>query len=101
MDSTRNQRDYTGSIVTTTVGATTPTTDRGGRVASCASLFLSVCLMSCSGSVATPAQRHPSNQGAWQVILTVKTSGVYLGIAGIALDSHGNLYLAEFDDDQI
>ena len=101
MDSTRNQRDYTGSIVTTTVGATTPTTDRGGRVASCASLFLSVCLMSCSGSVATPAQTHASNQSAWQVILTVKTTGVNLGIAGVALDGKGNLYLAEFDDDRI
>lgn len=56
---------------------------------------MSVCLVSCGGSTATtPA---PS----WQVILTVKTDAVDLGITGIALDGKGNLFLAEFDDSKI
>ena len=62
---------------------------------------LSVALVSCGGAAATPALSHASNQSTWHVILTVKTAGVYLGIAGIALDGHGNLYLTEFDDDLI
>jgi DNA-binding beta-propeller fold protein YncE len=35
------------------------------------------------------------------VILTVKTTYVNLGIAGVAFDANGNLYLAEFDDSRI
>jgi hypothetical protein len=65
------------------------------------SVFLALCLVSCGGSAATPAPSHASNQSSWQVILTVKTSAVGKGIAGVALDGKGNLYLAEFDDDRI
>jgi NHL repeat len=35
------------------------------------------------------------------VILTVKTPAVSFGIAGVALDGQGNLYLTEMDDDLI
>jgi DNA-binding beta-propeller fold protein YncE len=35
------------------------------------------------------------------VLLTVKTAAVDFGIPGIALDGHGNLYVAEFDDNLI
>ena len=62
---------------------------------------LSVALASCGSAAATAAPSHASNHSAWQVILTVKTDGVYLGIAGIAFDRQGNLYLTEFDDDLI
>jgi tripartite motif-containing protein 71 len=57
-------------------------------------------LVSC-GSAATPASSHGATQSSWQVILTVKSSGVSKGIPGIAFDGLGNLYLAEFDDDLI
>jgi DNA-binding beta-propeller fold protein YncE len=67
------------------------------RLASFFGVFLTASLVSCGGSVARPTS--PGN--SWQVILTVKTSMVDLGIPGIALDSHGNLYLAEFDDSRI
>ena len=71
------------------------------RFVSFVRIFLALCAASCGGSAATPAPSHASNQSAWQVILTVKTPSVNLGIAGIALDGQGNLYLAEFDDDLI
>jgi tripartite motif-containing protein 71 len=35
------------------------------------------------------------------VILTVKTAAVSFGIAGVALDGRGNIYLTEMDDDLI
>ena len=55
-------------------------------------VFLSVGLVSCGGSAVTPV---PS----WQVVLTVETSSLGgFGIAGIALDGQGNLYLTEMDD---
>ena len=57
--------------------------------------------MSCSGSAATPGPTHAANQSSWEVILTVKTAAVAFGIPGIALDGHGNLYVAEFDDNLI
>jgi NHL repeat len=63
--------------------------------------FVSLCLVSCGGSTVTPALSHASNQSSWQVILTVKTAGVNFGIPGIALDCHGNIYVAELDDDLI
>jgi tripartite motif-containing protein 71 len=62
---------------------------------------LSIALASCGSSAATSPPRHASNQSAWQVILTVNTTYVGLGIAGVTLDGQGNLYLAEFDDDRI
>jgi len=34
-------------------------------------------------------------------VLTVKTSSANFGVPGIALDGHGNLYLAELDDNLI
>lgn len=71
------------------------------RFVSFVSFCLSVCLVSCGGSVATSAPSATSTQSNWQVIVTIKTSGVNLGIAGIVLDGQGNLYLAEFDDDLI
>ena len=79
------------------------------RCVSFGSVLLALCLVSCGGSVATPAPSHTSAQSNWQVILTVKTSqscfdplaGCGFGIAGIALDGQGNLYLAEMDDDLI
>jgi len=63
--------------------------------------LMSVTLVSCGGSAATPAPSSASAQSKWQVILTVKSDLVLLGIAGIALDGKGNLFLAEFDDDWI
>jgi tripartite motif-containing protein 71 len=71
------------------------------RFVSFMSIFLALCAASCGGSAATPASSHASNQSRWQVILTVKTAGVNFGIPGIALDGHGNLYVAEFDDNLI
>jgi tripartite motif-containing protein 71 len=89
------------------------------RVVSFVSAFLSVGLVSCGSSAATTASGptvgyvscggaapstlpgSTSTQGNWQVILTVKTTGVNFGITGIALDAQGNLYLAEFDDSRI
>jgi tripartite motif-containing protein 71 len=62
------------------------------------SIFLAVCLAACGGPTATS---HASNQSSWQVILTVKTDAVNFGIPGIALDGHGNLYVAELDDNLI
>jgi tripartite motif-containing protein 71 len=79
------------------------------RFDSFASVFLSVCLMSCGGSAATSAHSLASNLSAWQVILTVKTTFTCFGsgadcgfgIAGVALDRQSNLYLTDFDDDRI
>jgi hypothetical protein len=72
-----------------------------GRVAWLVSVVLTSCVASCGGSAATPAPSHASNESAWQVILTVKTAAVDFGIPGIALDGHGNLFAAEFDDNLI
>lgn len=63
--------------------------------------LLVISTVSCGGSVATPAASPTSTQSGWQVILTVKTAAVEFGIAGIALDGKGNLYLTEMDDDLI
>jgi tripartite motif-containing protein 71 len=68
------------------------------RLAAVMSAFLSVLLVSCGGSV---GKSPVVNQSSWQVILTVKTASVDLGITGIALDGQGNLFLAEFDDSRI
>jgi tripartite motif-containing protein 71 len=75
--------------------------DMTNRLVALLRLFPVLFLMSCGGSTATPATSHSPNQSAWQVILTVKTTSVNLGIAGVALDGNGNLYLAEFDDSRI
>jgi tripartite motif-containing protein 71 len=72
-----------------------------GRFAWFVSGLLTICLASCGGSAATPGPSRASNQSTWQVILTVKTAAVDFGIPGIALDGHGNLYVAEFDDNLI
>jgi tripartite motif-containing protein 71 len=48
-----------------------------------------------------PGPGAASTQGSWQVVLTVQTSGVDFGIAGIALDGKGNIYFTEMDDDLI
>jgi len=79
------------------------------RCVSFGSVLLALCLVSCGGSAATPGLSPTSAQSNWQVILTVKTSkscfnplaGCGFGIAGIALDGQGNLYLAELDDNLI
>jgi tripartite motif-containing protein 71 len=73
------------------------------------SLFLAVCLASCGGPTAPNAQSQASTHASWPVVLTVKTStscfdplgACGFGIAGIALDGRGNLYLTEMDDDLI
>ena len=69
------------------------------RVRSVVALALLVSLVSCGGSTATTAP----TQRTWQVVITVKPGGGVrnLGITGVTLDGHGNLYLAEFDDDLI
>src|ERR1700682_1126257 len=62
--------------------------------------------VACGGSATTSASSPTSTQSSWQVVLTVKTSytcfnplsGCGFGIAGIALDGQGNLYLTEMDD---
>jgi tripartite motif-containing protein 71 len=79
------------------------------RVISFVSVSLALCVASCSGSAATPAPNPTSTQSRWQVVLTVKTSytcfglsgNCGFGIAGIALDGQGNMYLTELDDDLI
>jgi DNA-binding beta-propeller fold protein YncE len=55
----------------------------------------------CGGSAAAPAHSPTPAASSWQVVLTVNTSAVNFGIAGIALDGQGNLYLTEMDDDLI
>ncbi len=64
------------------------------RFQSFVSVVMSVGLMSCAGSAASPVASP-----TWQAILTVNTSSLGgFGIAGIALDGKGNLYLTEMDD---
>ena len=74
---------------------------RASHVWSSVSLFLAACLASCGGSAATNPPNRASNQSSWQLLLTVRGTGVSYGIPGIALDGLGNLYVAEFDDDLI
>jgi hypothetical protein len=82
---------------------------RGSRGWLSVSLFLAVCLASCGGPAATNVPSSASTKASWQVVLTVNTSatcfdplgGCGFGIAGIALDGRGNLYLTEMDDDLI
>jgi tripartite motif-containing protein 71 len=71
------------------------------RFESFVSVVMSVSVVSCAGSVATPASTSTPTQSSWQVILTVNSARVDYGIPGIVLDGQGNLYLAEFDDDWI
>jgi tripartite motif-containing protein 71 len=79
------------------------------RLLTSVGIWLALSLVSCGGSAATPASTSTSTQSSWQVILTVKTSqscfdplaGCGFGIAGIALDGQGNLYMTEMDDDLI
>jgi tripartite motif-containing protein 71 len=74
------------------------------RFVSFISVLLILGIASCGGSTARPAAGP-----TWQVILTVKTSqscfsqlsSCGFGVAGIALDGQGNLYLTEMDDDLI
>jgi tripartite motif-containing protein 71 len=69
------------------------------RIAAVASAWLTISVASCGGSAAAP----------WHVVLTVKTGfscfgaadNCGYGIAGVALDGQGDLYLAEMDDDLI
>jgi NHL repeat-containing protein len=70
------------------------------RFASFVSACLALTLVSC-GSAAPRVAAAASARTNWQVILTVKTAFFNLGIAGIALDGQGNLFLAEFDDSHI
>lgn len=81
-----------------------------GRFAWLVSVVLSICAASCGGSAATSAPSATAAESSWQVILTVKTSrscfnplagNCGFGIAGIALDGQGNIYLTELDDDLI
>ena len=62
---------------------------------------LACCLSSCGGSAAAPTLSGASTQSSWQVILTIDTKYIDFGIAGIALDGRGNLYLTEMDQDLI
>jgi sugar lactone lactonase YvrE len=62
---------------------------------------MSVAVASCGGSAATPSPSPSSTKSNWQVILTVDSQRHDFGIAGIALDGQGNLYLTEMDDDLI
>jgi DNA-binding beta-propeller fold protein YncE len=75
-------------------------TARGSPVLALVAL---VSVVSCGGSTASPAPSPTSTQSAWHVLITVKPgAGVRnLGITGVTLDGHGNLYLAQFDDDLI
>jgi sugar lactone lactonase YvrE len=57
--------------------------------------------MSCGGSAATPTSSQASNHNGWQLVLTIATQAVNFGIPGIVLDGHGNMYLAELDDNLI
>jgi tripartite motif-containing protein 71 len=70
----------------------------GIRCKSIVSALLAFSAMSCGGSAPAP---NVSSQSAWQLILTVKTTAVNFGIPGILLDGHGNIYLAELDDNLI
>lgn len=69
-------------------------------LASFLGVFLTAGLVSCAGSVATPAS-PTSSPTEWQVVLTVKTAAIQFGISGILLDGHGNIYVAELDDNLI
>jgi sugar lactone lactonase YvrE len=71
------------------------------RLASFFGVFLTAGLVSCGGSVATPAPTPTSPGNGWQVVLTVKTAAIQFGIAGIVLDGLGNIYVAELDDNLI
>jgi tripartite motif-containing protein 71 len=73
------------------------------RVGSVLTLAMLVSLVSCSGSTATTPPTPASTSSTWQVVITVKPGGGgrNLGITGVTLDGHGNLYLAQFDDDLI
>ena len=76
---------------------------------SLASVLLTITVASCGGTAATPAHSPASSHGSWQVMLTVKTTFTCFGlgadcgfgIAGVAFDGTGNLYVTEFDDDRI
>ena len=73
------------------------------RVGFVLALAVLMSMGSCGGSTATTAPSHGSSQSTWQVVITVKPGGGVrnLGITGVTLDGHGNLYLAQFDDDLI
>src|SRR5690348_15480028 len=65
------------------------------RFASSVGLVLALFAASCGGSASIS---NAAKQSSWQVILTVNTSSLGgFGIAGVALDGHGNLYLTEMD----
>ena len=67
------------------------------RIALLANVFLSVGFVSCVSCAGSAASLVVSP--TWQTILTVNTSSLGgFGIAGIALDRKGNLYLTEMDD---
>jgi sugar lactone lactonase YvrE len=68
------------------------------RLASFVGVVLVSGLVSCGGSATVSPASSPAD---WQAILTVESATVSFGIAGIALDGHGNLYLAELDDSLI
>lgn len=70
----------------------------GIRLKSIVSALLAFSAISCGGSAPPP---DVSSQSAWKVILTVKTTTINFGIPGILLDGHGNIYLAELDDNLI
>jgi tripartite motif-containing protein 71 len=70
----------------------------GIRFKSIVSALIALSAMSCGGSATAP---NVSSQSAWQVILTVKTTTITFGIPGILLDGHGNIYVAELDDNLI
>jgi len=64
-------------------------------------VLVSVGLASCGGSAATPAPTQISAGNGWQVVLTVTTASISFGIPGILLDGHGNIYVAELDDNVV
>lgn len=72
-----------------------------GSLASVVAVSLACCLAACGGSGAIRTSSSASTQSSWQVVLTIDTKYVDFGIAGIALDGQGNLYLTEMDQDLI
>ena len=61
-------------------------------------LLTAMLTISAAGCGGSPGPGTTSTQNSWQVILTVNSAAVSFGIAGIALDDHGNLYLTEMDE---
>jgi tripartite motif-containing protein 71 len=64
-------------------------------------IAMAIGMASCGGSAVTPAPAPTSAGNGWQVVLTVNTAAINFGIPGILLDGHGNIYVAELDDNLV